>query len=168
MWRYLAGAGGALALAGAGVMLFSGHATRQSLLPAAPAAQANASGDADAQELPDTVPAATEQTREQRRFGRYDKDRNGQITRDEFLAARRKAFQKLDRNGDGQLSFDEWAAKAIGRFATADHDHSGAMSAAEFATTRVVRHARARANCPPATQARGRAAPAEQGEPEEN
>ncbi|WP_419808301.1 EF-hand domain-containing protein [Sphingomonas sp.] len=159
MWRYLAGAGAALALAGAGVMIFSGHASQQHLLPAAPA-QPVERGGGEVQELPDTVPAATARTREERRFGRYDKDRDGRITRDEYLAARRKAFAKLDRDGDGRLSFDEWAVKATGKFAAADRDRSGAMNAAEFSTTRTVRQTRMRrpVNCPPAT----RQAPAEQ------
>ena len=141
MWRYLAGAGAALALTGAGVMLFSGHASRPAaLLAAAPAAADEAvAGDDGA--LPDEVPAATARTREERRFGRYDKDRDGKITRDEFLMARRKAFAKLDKDGNGQLSFDEWAAKATAKFAAADHDRSGAMTAAEFATTAVQRRA---------------------------
>lgn len=160
MWRYWAGAGAALALAGAGVMLFSGHASRPAaLLATAPDAPAAGGGD---QALPDDVPAATARTREERRFGRYDKDRDGQIAREEYLAARRKAFAKLDRNGDGQLSFDEWGAKAIARFATADRDRSGAMTAAEFATTAVTRRARprARVNCPPQQRER-QEAPAE-------
>lgn len=158
MWRFLAGAGAMAALAGAGFMIFSGHASPQQPLLAARAAPAQAGGD-EAQDLPDTVPAATARTREERRFGRYDKDRNGQITRDEYLAARRKAFGRLDRNGDGQLSFDEWGTKAIAKFATADRDRSGAMNASEFVTTRVVRRTptRARADCPPAQRQRAEA-----------
>ena len=165
MWRYLAGAGAALALAGAGVMLFSGHASRPAaLLPAAPIADEAAGGDPQA--LPDAVPAATARTREERRFGRYDKDRNGQITQAEYLAARRKAFAKLDKDGNGQLTFDEWGAKAIAKFATADHDRSGTMTAAEFATTAVQRNrARVRVNCPPEQQqARGAAEERDGGE----
>lgn len=152
MWRYLAGAGAALALTGAGVVLFSGRATQRRLLPPAPAAQVAETAGGEEQALPDAAPAATERTREQRRFGRYDKDRDGAITREEYLVARRKAYAKLDRNGDGQLSFDEWAAKAIAKFAGADRDRSGAMNATEFATTRAVRRSparRPRADCPP-------------------
>ena len=147
MWRYLAGAGAALALAGAGVMVFSGHATRPALLPDAPAAPVAAE---DEQALPDTVPAASAKTREQKRFGRYDKDKDGAITRDEYLASRRKAYAKLDRDGNGQLSFDEWAVKATTKFATADRDLSGAMTAAEFATTAVKRKPKRQPKCPPA------------------
>ena len=166
MWRYLAGAGAALALTGAGVMLFSGHASRPAaLLPAAPNAapvEVGGSDESGDQTLPDTVPAATAKTREERRFGRYDKDRDGQITRDEYLVARRKAFAKLDKDGNGQLSFEEWATKATAKFAGADRDRSGAMSAAEFATTAVKRKAaRARVNCPPVRAGAGAESDAE-------
>jgi hypothetical protein len=156
MWRYLAGAGGALALAGAGMMVFSGQASPPALLPPAPAAAQVEVGETE-EALPDAVPAATAKTREQKRFGRYDKDKDGAITRDEYLVARRKAYAKLDTNGDGRLSFDEWAIKATTKFAGADRDRSGAMNATEFATTAIKRKARPRVNCPPAA-----AAPAEE------
>lgn len=148
MWRWFAGgAAAALGLAGAGVWLFSGHASPpRSLLPGVPAAVATGGQEAA---LPDAAPEASAKTREERRFGRYDKDRDGRITRDEYLVARRKAFAKLDKDGNGQLSFDEWATKALTKFATADRDRSGAMTAAEFATTAVKRKARARVKCPP-------------------
>ncbi|RZM28282.1 MAG: histidine kinase, partial [Sphingomonas sp.] len=69
------------------------------------------------------------------------------ITRDEYLAQRRKAFARLDTSGDGQLSFEEWAVKATTKFAAADRDRSGAMTPAEFATTAVKRKPAPR--CPP-------------------
>ncbi|MGN5374244.1 EF-hand domain-containing protein [Sphingomonas hankookensis] len=102
-------------------------------------------------------PAATPRTREQKRFDRYDKDRDGRITRDEYLASRRKAYAKLDTNGDGRLSFDEWAARTTTKFATADKGRDGALDAAEFATTAVKHAPRKRVACPPAT------APADEG-----
>ncbi len=73
--------------------------------------------------------------REARRFGRYDKDRDGRISRDEFLNLRKKAFAKLDLNGDGKLSFDEYAVKSRDKFAAADANHDGALVSGEFATT---------------------------------
>ena len=150
MWRYLAGGVAGLALAGAGMLALSGRdSPRAAILPATP--EAGAGAPQDTETLPDQVPEASPKTREQRRFGRYDKDKDGAITRDEYLAARRKAYAKLDANGDGRLSFDEWATKAIAKFGTADRDRSGAMTAAEFATTAVKRKQRPRpANCPPA------------------
>ena len=71
------------------------------------------------------------------------------MTRDEYLAQRRKAFARLDTDHDGRLSFDEWAIKATTKFAAADRDKSGSMDAAEFATTAVKRKAPSRLKCPP-------------------
>ncbi|SFP79262.1 EF-hand domain-containing protein [Sphingomonas rubra] len=153
MWRWLAGGGAGVAAIGAGALFLTGReAPSVAALPAPPAAQEGAGDD----ELPAIVPEATPKTREEKRCGRYDKDRDGRITRDEYLAQRRKAYAKLDANGDGQLSFDEWAVKATTKFAGADRDRSGSMTAAEFATTAVKRKPRAPAKCPPT-------APAEEG-----
>ncbi len=148
MWRYLAGAVAAMLLMGAGVLLFRGTA-REPVLPAMPQALAQAE---EGGALPDTVPEASPKTREQKRFNRYDKDRDGRITRDEYLVSRRKAYAKLDTNGDGRLSFDEWAARTTLKFTTADADRSGTMDAKEFATTAVKRKPRAapKCVCPPA------------------
>lgn len=144
MWRYLAGAGAGGLLVAAGMMLQAMRPATAPTLAAMPAASAAVgAGQSDA-----AVPAATARTREEKRFGRYDKDRDGSITRDEYLAARKKAYGKLDTNGDGTLSFDEWAVKAATRFATADADKSGAINAAEFATTAVKRKAPAKVDCP--------------------
>lgn len=156
MWRYLAGAVAALLLAAAGILLFNSSAANtppQPLLPAQP----QAAGDGDA-ELPDTVPEASAKTREERRFARVDKDKNGSIAREEYLAPRRKAFARLDTDGNGALSFDEWAIKATTKFAGADADKSGTLTPAEFATTAVVRKARPKAKCvcpPPAAVSAG-------------
>ena len=94
-------------------------------------------------------PEAEERTREEKRFDRYDKDRDDRITGEEYLVSRRKAFAKLDVNGDGRLGFEEWAKKTTDKFAKADADRSKVLSRAEFATTKVVRKAAPRANCPP-------------------
>lgn len=142
MWRYLVGGLAALLLSGAGWLLFFGEARSDStaraatILPAMPQ-----SGPPSTDNTPVDLPEAPERTREQKRFGRYDKDRDGRITRDEYLVPRHKAFAKLDTNGDGRLSFDEWAIKTTARFADADRDRSGAMDAAEFATTAPKRKA---------------------------
>ncbi|HSI19608.1 MAG TPA: histidine kinase [Sphingomonas sp.] len=143
MWRYLAGGAAILLLAGAGVTLYGsrGHSGAPLLAATAPA---QAAGSAP---LPDSVPEAGDKTREQKRFDRYDKDRNGQVTREEYLAQRRKAYAKLDANHDGVLSFDEWAVKAETKFAAADGDRSGAMNPTEFAATAVKRNARPRPKC---------------------
>ena len=148
MWRYLAGGMAVIALIVAGFMLFSGNARPRPLLPAQPVSQAGGAAVAS-DPLPDAAPEATAKTREQKRFDRYDKDRDAKITREEYLVQRRKAYARLDVDGDGTLSFDEWAVKATTKFADADRDKSGTMTAPEFATTAVKRKGPARLNCPP-------------------
>ncbi len=145
MWRYLAGAGGALLLVVAGLFLFRGSATTEKILPAAPQPAASAAQAEEA--LPAEAPSATARTREQKRFDRVDKDKNDSVTRDEFLALRRKAFAKLDTDRDGKLSFEETAVKAVARFQGADKDKSGALTRAEFAATAQKRTARPRCAC---------------------
>ncbi|MET0309061.1 MAG: EF-hand domain-containing protein [Sphingomonas sp.] len=132
--RYFAGGVAVLLLAVAGLLLFRGSAAPASKLPSPPGAAAQMLAGGDAQ-LPDAAPSATARTREQKRFDRYDKDRNDGIAREEYLASRRKAFAKLDVNGDGKLAFDEWALKTTTKFAEADKDRSGVLTRAEFATT---------------------------------
>lgn len=151
MWRYLAGGAAALAMAGAGLLAFGGAARPGPVLPARPEQAASVQETVAAPaRLPEATPETREEKREEKRFGRYDKDEDGAITREEYLANRRKAYVRLDRDGDGQLSFDEWAARTTTKFAAADRDRSGSMSAAEFATTAVKRRpAPRRANCPP-------------------
>lgn len=149
MRQFLLGAGAALLAAAGGVFLWSGTASVKT--PVAAVSPGTAVTPYAPEPLSDP-PAAGARTREEKRFDRYDKDRNAAIARDEYLAARRKAFAKLDTNGDGRLAFEEYAVKTSERFAKADADRSGTLSRAEFATTRVVRKAPARRpNCPPAT-----------------
>lgn len=148
MWRYLAGAAAALLLVGAGIFLFRGSAQTKPSLPAAPAARAAAVSGGE-NPLPEAAPRASDRTREQKRFDRYDKDRNDLVAREEYLASRRKAFAKLDANGDGRLSFDEWAVKTTTKFAEADKDSSATLSRAEFATTAPKRKPKAACVCGP-------------------
>ncbi len=148
MLRYLAGVASALLLVAAGVLWWKGAARADSPIPPAPPAAVPAGRGPL---IPAPPPAASGRTREEKRFARYDKDRDGGVAREEYLASRRKAFAKLDANGDGRLTFDEWAAKTTTKFAAADADRSGVLDAAEFATTRVPRKAAARCACPPAS-----------------
>lgn len=143
MWRFLAGVASALLLSGAGLFWWT------SSRPESPLAQAMAPALAasTASEKPAPPPEAEERTREEKRFDRYDKDRDQTITPEEYLASRRKAYAKLDANADGRLSFDEWAKKTTDKFAKADGDKSRVLSREEFATTKVVR--KARPACPP-------------------
>ncbi|MFM9852501.1 MAG: EF-hand domain-containing protein [Sphingomonadaceae bacterium] len=143
MWRFLAGVGSTLLLVTAGFLIWQGRADTAQVIPAAPPAETTEAAQPDALALlgDSGPPTATEKTREQKRFSRYDKDKNGAVAREEYLAARRKAFAKLDVNGDGHLSFEEHAVKALTKFATADRDRSGTLTPAEFLVTRVARKA---------------------------
>lgn len=153
MWRYLVGMAAGVLLVLGGVWWWRDPATARHLLPAAPLALATRDeGGGDPVPEP---PAASEKTREEKRFSRYDHDRNGAVSRDEFLAARRKAFAKLDTNGDGKLDFEEYAVKTTTRFAAADADKSGTLTPAEFATTKIQRKAKVNPRCPPAAAPRG-------------
>ena len=81
------------------------------------------------------APEASSRPREERRFSRADKDKNGKIEREELLGPRRKAFAKLDTNGNGALSFEEWAVKTLTKFQDADRNRDGWLSPVEYATT---------------------------------
>lgn len=140
MWRYLVGGAAAMALVGAGWLIFDG-AAHPDALPITAASARPAAGSVPADPPAAALPEAPARSREQKRFDRYDRDRNGRITQEEYFSPRRKAFARLDTNGDGRLTFEEWAIKTTTRFTEADRDHSGTMDAAEFATTAPKRKA---------------------------
>lgn len=146
MGRFLAGVAAALLLVTGGLFWWKSFARADDPIPAA---SAGGLVSPLAAEVLGDPPAASEKTREEKRFARYDKDRNGAIAREEYLLARRKAYAKLDTNGDGRLSFEEYAVKTTTKFASADTDRSGVLTPSEFATTRAVRKTRAKPNCPP-------------------
>ncbi len=146
MGRFLAGVASALLLVAAGLFWWRSSSAADPLVY--PAARAGLASPLAAAPL-DEPPSASEKTREEKRFARYDRNRNGAVDREEYLLARRKAFAKLDTNGDGKLSFEEYAVKTLDKFGKADADRSGALTAAEFAATRVVRKERPRPDCPP-------------------
>lgn len=144
MWRYFVGGIAALLMAGAGVFLFQSRATPEPVPPAPRPAQSEAASE----EAPlSEVPRAPDRSREEKRFDRSDKDRNGTVTLAEMQQPRRKAFAKLDTNGDGKLSFEEWTVRTSTRFAEADKDKSGGLTRAEFATTAPKRKAAAGPRC---------------------
>lgn len=145
MGRFVAGVASAVLLMAAGAFLWQSLNSPASAIPEPPPAVSAPLG------LADVAPPleATEKTREEKRFSRYDKDKNGAISRAEYLLSRQKAYAKLDTNGDGRLSFEEYAVKTSAKFAKADGDGTGALTAAEFLTTRVVRKSSSSKNCPP-------------------
>ncbi len=130
-----------LILAGVGVFWWQGRAQIDQVAPPPPAAEEGAPGT---DELPTAdiagmegpaPPEASELTREQKRFFRYDRDRDRIITRNEMLSTRSDAFRKLDVDGNNLLTFEEWAVTTVERFESADKDSNDRLTPAEFAVT---------------------------------
>ena len=145
MGRFLAGVGSALLLMAVAIFIWRSQADAGELVASPPAASEQGLGLFDVTE----PPQASEKTREQKRFSRYDRDKNGGVAADEYLFSRRKGYAKLDVNGDGKLSFEEYAVKTVTKFQTADKDRTGVLTPAEFMTTRIVRAKPKSTNCPP-------------------
>lgn len=82
-----------------------------------------------------TPPEATELTREEQRFFRYDRNRDRIISRNEMLSTRSDAFRKLDKDGNNLLDFEEWAVTTVDRFEGADANRDNKLDMAEFRTT---------------------------------
>ena len=144
MNRILVGALGALLLSASGLFWWQGRAADRA--PAAPTHLAIASAPAAEEELPDSdagdavgpgLPEASEQSREQKRYDRFDKNRDSKITRTEMLSPRVKDFRKLDVDGNNLLTFDEWSVATDNRFKAADKNGDGSLSREEFATTKL-------------------------------
>ncbi|MDE2405511.1 MAG: hypothetical protein KGM17_12665 [Sphingomonadales bacterium] len=94
-------------------------------------------------------------SKEERRFARLDRNRNGRVERAELLATRVKAFQKLDANHDNLLTFEEWAVKTVDRFRSLDRDGDGVVSRAELDAWYAARDAKAAARARPSASRPG-------------
>ncbi|PZT87587.1 MAG: hypothetical protein DI637_09155 [Citromicrobium sp.] len=81
-------------------------------------------------------PEATELTKEQSRFFRYDRNRDWRITRSEMLSTRSAAFRKLDQDGNNLLDFEEWAVTTVEKFEGADANSDRELSPKEFEITK--------------------------------
>lgn len=145
MNRIVLGAVSALLFVAAGLFWWQGRAATE--IGAPPPAVPNAeeeeiaapgalpSGDIRGKYGP-VPPAATEATREQRRFARMDRDTDGKVTRNEMLSTRTAAFRKLDLDGNNLLTFEEWAVATSNRFKGADRNGDLWLTREEFAATR--------------------------------
>ena len=133
MWRFLAGAAASFLLLTGAFLLWQSRAQGPNL-PSAPQPRAAGASFFSADQ-PLEAPEASAKTREEKRFSRADKNKDGKIETDEYFAARKRNFDKLDVDHNGALSFNEYAAKAIEKFQGADADHSRWLTPAEFATT---------------------------------
>lgn len=129
MLRFLAGAAASFLLLTGAFLIWQSRAEHASGLPSAPTARASLFGGQDLE-----APEASAKTREEKRFGRYDKNKDAKVEADEYLAARRRNFDKLDLDHNGGLSFQEYAAKGIEKFNAAG-GRKGWLSAAEFVAT---------------------------------
>ena len=129
MLRFLAGAAARFLLLTA-FFVWQSRAENSSGLPAAPAARVASLFSDSGPEAPE----ASAKTREEKGFGRYDKNKDGKVEADEYLAARHKNFDKLDADHNGALSFQEYAAKGIEKFNAAG-GRKGWLSPAEFVAT---------------------------------
>ncbi|MDA9918538.1 EF-hand domain-containing protein [Erythrobacter sp.] len=130
-----------LLLAGVGVFWWEGRAQVENNAPPPPEPIAEAPGpdelpliDASDMEGP-SPPEASELTREEKRFFRYDRNRDRKITRNEMLSTRSDGFRKLDVDGNNLLTFEEWAVTTATRFDGMDADQNAELTEAEFATS---------------------------------
>ena len=140
MNRLVLGAFLALVLVGVGLFWWQGRAEVEQGAPPPMAQPATPSPDelpaADPGDLRGpNPPQATELTREEQRFFRYDRNRDRRITRNEMLSTRSEAFRKLDKDGNNLLDFEEWAVATVKRFEGADADRDRELDLAEFAKT---------------------------------
>lgn len=133
MLKFLAGVVSALLLVGAGFFVWKGQAENEQIVPPAPPTEYNGLLKPKPLAVP---PAASEKTKEEKRFARADRDDDGRITRAELLEPRKKPFAKLDANGDGRLSFEEWVVRTSDKFVGADANRDGILTPAEYETTR--------------------------------
>lgn len=92
-------------------------------------------------------PEATELTREQRRFARYDRNGDGRISRNEMMSTRTAAFRKLDTDGNNLLTFEEWAVATADKFKEADANGDLWLTPEEFATTRPKPKPKPKCDC---------------------
>ena len=147
------GSTASLALVGLGLFWWQGRAQVEEAAPPPPEPTETATEPTLPQVDPADLtgpapPQATELTREQRRFFRYDRNRDLKITRNEMLSTRSDAFRKLDKDGNNLLTFEEWAVTTATRFDGADADGDRALTQAEFATTAPRRKtSKPRCNC---------------------
>jgi hypothetical protein len=135
MLRFFAGAASAFLLLTGIFLIWQSRAERAPSLPGAPPARSASAASLFAASATLQAPEASAKSREERRFSRADKNKDGRIESNELLDPRRKAFAKLDTIVNGTLSFEVWAVLSIGSIQGADKDRNGWLSSVEYATT---------------------------------
>lgn len=151
MNRVVLGAFVGLLLAGVGLFWLQGRVTvEQGAPPPEPVAASSPEGlpSADVAGLRGPEPPEeSELSREQRRFFRYDSNRDRKITRVEMLSSRTDGFRDLDTDGNNLLTFEEWAVTTAERFDGADADDNRELTPEEFATTAPKPRSTPRCDC---------------------
>lgn len=154
MNRIVLGAVAALLLVGAGLFWWQGRAATEIGAPPPEAGLQEEVADPLALPSADIAgkrgpapPQASEATREQRRFGRMDRDADGRVTRVEMLSTRTAAFRKLDLDGNNLLTFEEWAIATGNRFKGADRNGDQSLTREEFATTKPKEAPKPKCRC---------------------
>ena len=152
MNRIILGAVLALLMVGIGLFWWQGRAQVEEGAPPPEPATVQPADD----ELPEAdvtglrgpaLPEVTELSREQKRFFRYDRNRDLKITRAEMLSSRTAAFRKLDKDGNNLLTFEEWAVTTVDKFEGADSDANRELNPEEFATTAPKRRVKPACRC---------------------
>ncbi len=160
MKQFLAGGIGAILLAGAGLFFWQIKAEQKTEIPDPPPELSEEERDIEALSLPvagkgsprygakpPSPLSAPKASREEKRFNRYDRDRDDLISRLEMMSSRTKAFKKLDRDGNYLLSFEEWAEATSERFAKADSNRDRLLTRVEFASTKPKQSAKPKCGC---------------------
>jgi hypothetical protein len=129
--RFFAGVAATFLLMTGAFLIWQSRAANGPALPEAPPAH---SAGLLGSSAPLEAPEASAKTREERRFSRYDHNKDGKVQADEYLAARHRNFDKLDADQNGALSFQEYAVKGIEKFNAAG-GRKGWLSPAEFVAT---------------------------------
>ena len=138
--RFILGGLAALVMVSIGLFWLQGRAEVEAGAPPPEvASQTNDPGVLPSADVANLVgpepPEATELTREQRRFGRYDRDSDGRVTRNEMLSTRTSGFRDLDKDGNNLLTFEEWAVATVDKFRNADTDRNDWLTPEEFRRT---------------------------------
>jgi hypothetical protein len=138
------GAVSALLLVAAGLFWWQGRAATEAAAPLPPP-EALETSEVPLEELPiadgeglvgEALPEADEESREEKRFNRLDRNRDNIISRTEMLSPRVGAFKKLDTDRNNLLSFEEWAVATSNRFKSADANGDATLTRKEFEATR--------------------------------
>jgi hypothetical protein len=144
MNRTVLGAVAALLMAAAGMFWWQGQAAIEDAAPPPPTL-AEIPDESSLEPLPTedgdgmigaALPEVDEDTREERRFNRLDRNRDNMVSRSEVLQPRVAAFRKLDTDRNNLLSFEEWAVATSNRFKGADANGDASLTRQEFEKTR--------------------------------